>query len=231
MVTWLHHGSIRRDTSCDLLPPPARIEPLQRRRIVSLVVAAGACVAVGGLAAAVHGGSGTDREVSPNAALVWGNPIPRALFRNGMSVQIAAVVDQGGTAPKPGSPEYRRLRDDTMRQLVSDLTVVSEARKLGLVTIEPPLVSYIVRNPAKVQRIWNRVYAYAARNVPDPDDPKVVHATHLDEHELPEVLTPHQLTVYHDWQARRDRVASAFFGRLFERYRAHTSYAPGFRPS
>jgi hypothetical protein len=204
---------------------------LQRRRIVSVVVAAGACVVVGGLVAAVHGGSGTHRGVSPNAALVWGNPIPRALFRKGMSIQIAAITAQGGAAPKPGSPEYRQLQDDTMRQLVSDLTVVSEARKLGLVTIEPPLVSYIVRNPAKVQRIWNRVYGYAARKVPDPDDPKVVKATRFDDHDLPEILTPHQLTVYHDWQARRDRVASAFFGRLFARYRAHTSYAPGFRPS
>jgi hypothetical protein len=211
---------------------PATIEAVRNRRLVSVIVAGGACIVVGVVAAlTVLGSDEADDTPSTNVAVVWGNPIPRSLFSKGMSIRIGSIRAQAGTAPKPGSPEYRRLQDDIMRQLVSDLTVVSEARKLGLETIDPPVVSYVVRNPAKVQRIWNRVYDYAARSVPAPDDPKVVHATRFDEHELPELLTPHQLRIYLNWQARRDRVASAFFGRLFERYRAHTSYAPGFRPS
>jgi SurA-like N-terminal domain len=200
---------------------------------LSAIVAGLACIVVGGVGAVVvfYGDGGSDHEPPTDAAVVWGNPIPRSLFSKGMSIRISSIRAQTGTAPKRGSVEYRRLQDDAMRQLVSDLIVVSEARKLGLVKIKPPVVSYIVQNPAKVQTIWSRLYDFAARSVPDPEDPKVVNATHFDEHELPELLTPHQLTVYNNWQARRDRVASTFFGQLFERYRAHTSYAQGFRPS
>jgi hypothetical protein len=205
---------------------------VRNSRLVSVMVAGGACISVGVVAVlTVLGGGDGDDTPSANVAVVWGNPIPRSLFSKGMSIQLAGIRAQTGTGPEPGTVEYQRLQDDTMRQLVSDLTVVAEARKLGLVTIGSPVAAYIVRRPARVQLIWKRVYDFAADRIPDPHDPKVVHATRFDEHDLPELLTPHQLRVYNEWQARRDRVASAWFGRLFERYRAHTSYAPGFRPS
>jgi len=201
------------------------------RRFVIVTLASAACIAAAGVAALAVNSAGHKADTaSANVAIVWGNPIPRSLFIRGISARIAVIKTQTGAAPRRGTAAYRRLQDDTMRQLVSDVTVVAEARKLGLVTIHPPVVSYVVRNPANVQRIWNRVYAFAARSVPDPDDPKVVRATRFDEHELPELLTPHQLKVYSDWQARRDRVASAFFGGLFQQYQPHIWYAPGFRP-
>ena len=201
------------------------------RRSSIVTLASGAAILAAGVAAlAVHSVGQTADTASPDVAVVWGNAIPRRLFTKGISIRIASIKAQGGQAPKPGSADYRRLQDDTIRQMVSDVTVVSEARRLGLVSIHRPVVSYVVRNPATVQRIWNEVYDFAARTVPDPDDPKVVGATQFDEHELPELLTPHQLKVYNDWQSRRDRVASAFFGDLFARYGALTSYAPGFRP-
>jgi hypothetical protein len=205
---------------------------VRSRRLVTLALAGGVCIVIGLIAAAtLRGGGGNDDAPSPNVAVVWGNPIPRSLFSKGMSVKVQSIRAATGAAPKPGSVEYRRLQDDAMRQLVTDVTVVAEARKLGLVTIESPVAAFIVRDPARVPLVWRRVYRFAARGVPDPDDPKIVHATRFDDHELPEILTPHQLKIYNDWQARRDRVASAWFGRLFERYRAHTSYAPAFRPS
>jgi hypothetical protein len=175
-------------------------------------------------------GSADDARQPKNVAVVWGNPIPGSLFRQGVAVRAAAQQD-AGAALRAGSAAYRRVQDDTLRQLVSDVTVVAEARRQGLVKIDGAVAVYVVGNPADLPRIWQRLYGFAARMVPEPRDADVVHAVHLDQDALGQHLTTRELHEYYKWQADRDRVASAWFGRLFRRYRAHTTYAPGFRPA
>jgi len=206
---------------------------MPRARIPIAVLAAGTMLVVAGVVAGfvVAGRSGGDDRRTDNVAVVWGNPIPRSLFSKGMAVRIASIRAQTGDAPHTGTPAYRRVQDQTMRQIVSDVTVVAEARRLGLVTFNGLVVAHIVSEPAQTPAIWNRVYNFAARAVREPGDPKVVRATTFDADALPDLLTSKQLREYYAWQTRRDRVASAWFGRLFRRYRAHTTYAPGFRPS
>jgi hypothetical protein len=198
-------------------------------------VATGCVVAVlavtgGALAQAAFVG-GSDSHPPTNVAVVWGNPIPRSLFRRGMAARVASAQQDTGAALQAGSLAYRRVQDDTLRQLVSDVTVVAEARRDGLVRIDGPVAVYVVGNTAALPTIWQKLYDFAARAVPKPGDADVVDAVHLDQDALGEHLTTRQLHEYYEWQADRDRVASAWFGGLFSRYQAHTSYAPGFRPA
>jgi hypothetical protein len=195
---------------------------------VVLVGGGVAAVAAIAVALAASGDSGGESAQPANVAVVWGNPIPRALFLKGVLTRVRAET---GAAPQPGTPAYRQAQDAIMRQLVNDVVVVAEARRLGIATFAGPVAPHIVRHPRETNILWTKVYDYAARSVPEPRDREVVRATRYDDHDLPDLLNQRQLKQYYAWQARRDRVASRWFGRLFDRYRAHTTYAHGFRPS
>jgi hypothetical protein len=171
------------------------------------------------------GGAGRPQQV----AVVWGNPIPAALFRKGMAARIRTIRAAAGAAPAEGTSAYRTLQDQSMRQLVSDMTVVAEARRLGLVDFDGSVAEYVVAHPETAGETWERLYTFAARSVPDPHDSAVVEAA--NHHDLPEGLSRKQGHEFNVWQRERDRVASAWFGRLFQRYDAHTTYAPGYRPA
>jgi hypothetical protein len=198
------------------------------RRVVGGGALLATLVLVGGFVVANRSG---DHSSSATVAVVWGNPIPRSLFRKGMAIRIKSAQAQTGHAPRPGTSAYRSLQDETMRQLVNDVVVVAEARRLGVVEFAGPVAEYVVHHPAQTTHTWPMLYDFAARTVPEPGDPKVVRATTFDEDALPDLLTPKQLHEYYAWQARRDRVASAWFKRLFRRYAAHTTYSSGFRPA
>ena len=162
------------------------------------------------------------------AVVVDGNPIPRWLVRKGVRIRFATTP--GAPAP-PGTPTYQYVQDQIVRQLVQDVTVVAEARRLGLVEFPGLVAVHVATHASQTQALWKRLYDYAARSVPTPHDPKVVKAQsyNLDAH--PNRLTTRELRVFYAWEARRDRLAGAWFRALFRRYGARTWYAPGFRPA
>lgn len=162
------------------------------------------------------------------AVVVDGNPIPRWLVQKGVRIRFATT--SGAPAP-PGTPTYQYVQDQIVRQLVQDVTVVAEARRLGLVEFSGPVAVHVATHAAQTQALWKRLYDYAARSVPTPHDPKVVKAQGYNLDAQPNRLTDRELRVFYAWEARRDRLAGVWFRALFRRYGANTSYAPGFRPA
>lgn len=115
--------------------------------------------------------------------------------------------------------------------LVSDAVLVDEARRLGL--LSGLTVSVLASRPDAVAALNSKLYAYAARSVPLPADKSartyaklVADAAGEDADALQDGVgvSNAALTGYDNWLTRRDQVASAWFGRLFARYRALTSY-------
>jgi hypothetical protein len=172
--------------------------------------------------------SSSSAQRATAAVVVNGNPIPRWLVQKGVRIRFATTT--GAPAP-PGTPTYQYVQDQIVRQLVQDVTVVAEARRLGLAEFSGPVAVHVATHAAQTQALWKRLYDYAARSVPTPHDPKVVKAQgyNLDAH--PNRLTAREVRVFYAWEARRDRLAGTWFSALFRRYRVHTWYAPGFRPA
>ena len=135
-----------------------------------------------------------------------------------------------GPAP-PGTPTYQYVQDQIVRQLVPDVTVVAEARRLGLVEFSGLVAVHVATHAAQDPGVRKRLYDYAARSVPTPHDPKVVKAQGYNLDARPGPAHTRELRVFYAWQARRDRLAGAWFRALFRRYGASTWYAPGFRPA
>jgi hypothetical protein len=198
-------------------------------RRLSMLAAIGVVLALAAVAVLLIPRSDGGAKRPQAVAVVWGNPIPATLFRSGMAARIRTIRAATGTAPAPGTSAYRTLQDQSMRQLVSDMTVVAEARRLGVIHFDGPVAQYVVAHADQAAATWEKLYDFAARSVPDPPDPAVVEAA--NHHDLPEGLSRKQGLEFNAWQRERDRVASAWFGRLFRRYDAHTSYAPGYRPA
>ena len=146
------------------------------------------------------------------AVVVDGNPIPRWLVRKGVRIRFATTP--GGAPAPPRTPTYQYVQDQIVRQLVQDVTVVAEARRLGLAEFPGLVAVHVATHAAQTQALWKRLYDYAARSVPTPHDPKVVKAQgyNLDAH--PNRLTTRELRVFYAWQARRDRLVGAWFGAL-----------------
>jgi len=91
----------------------------------------------------------------------------------------------------------------------------------------------LASRPDAVAALNSKLYAYAARSVPLPADKSartyaklVADAAGEDADALQDGVgvSNAALTGYDNWLTRRDQVASAWFGRLFARYRALTSY-------
>jgi len=173
-------------------------------------------------------GSRNSAQRATPAVVVDGNPIPRWLVQKGVRIRFATTSAKPAPA---GTPTYRAVQDQIVRQLVQDVTVVAEARRLGLVGFPGPVAVHVATHGAQTQALWRRLYDYAARGVPTPDDPKVVNAQGLNLDAYPGLLTDREVRVFYAWEARRDRVAGAWFSALLRRYGAKTSYAPGFRPA
>ena len=115
--------------------------------------------------------------------------------------------------------------------LVSDAVLVDEARRLGL--LGGLTLRTLAAKADSVAALNARLYGYAARSVPLPADKSartyaklVADAAGEDADALQDGVgvSNAALTGYDNWLTRRDQVASAWFGRLFARYRALTSY-------
>jgi hypothetical protein len=115
--------------------------------------------------------------------------------------------------------------------LVQDAVLVDEARRLGL--LGALSVHTLAAKPASVAALNSRLYGYAARSVPLPADKSartyaklVADAAGEDADAIEDGVGTSEaaLTGYDNWLTRRDQVASAWFGRLYARYRALTTY-------
>lgn len=190
----------------------------------------GAVFLIAAIGLGVHLATDSQGSSPPRTAavVVNGNPIPRSLVLKGVRIRLSTSAS--GPA-QPGSPAYRQVQDQIVRQLVQDVTVVAEARRLGLVEFTGPVANHVATHAAQTQALWAKLYNYAARNVPDPDDATIVQAQSHDQDALSDLLNERQLRIYNAWQTRRDQVAGAWFQTLFRRYGARTAYAPGFRPT
>jgi hypothetical protein len=195
-----------------------------------ILAAAGAVLLSAAIVLGVYllmGGRSSAQRATP-AVVVNGNPIPRWLVQKGVRIRFATTTRV--PAP-PGTPTYRAVQDQIVRQLVQDVTVVAEARRLGLVAFPGLVAVHVATHAAQTRALWRRLYDYAARGVPTPHDPKVVNAQGFNLDAYPGLLTARQIRVLDAWEARRDRVASVWFSALLRRYGARTWYAPGFRPA
>jgi hypothetical protein len=128
----------------------------------------------------------------------------------------------------PGTPPAA-----VVAEAVRDGVIVDEARRLHLgkgVTL-----SKLLEQPADVATLTRRLYNYAARDVPLPADPGLrAYARAMlavgNEGADPEDAPARIQAQYDDWLTTRDAVASAWFARLYRRYRRQTFYAARYRP-
>jgi hypothetical protein len=126
---------------------------------------------------------------------------------------------------------HTATRADVVTALVDDAVLVDEARRLGL--LRGLSLQALAARPASVAVLNQRLYGFAARSVPLPADKatrayaKLVAAANGEDADAIQDgvgASTAELTGYDNWLTRRDQVASAWFGHLFSRYRALTSY-------
>lgn len=113
-------------------------------------------------------------------------------------------------------------------EVVGDAVLVDEAHRLRL--SHGVSVSRLVAHPEDVAPLTRRLYNYAARDVPLPADPGLREYARTmlavgNEGADPEDAPPRIQAQYDRWLTARDRIASAWFGRLYSRYKHLTVYA------
>jgi hypothetical protein len=193
------------------------------RRPIALAAAVGACA----VAAACAGGGtvsgrGTTALVSsPPVAVVGTVAIPRADF-------LAAYRVAAPSGPAVHAGTATPLENRVLQGLVQKTIVWVEARRLGLAAGTP--LRRMLLDETASQLVYQRLYDRAASGVPAPHDRRIAQYAVMDQ-DTPNFLTPRQTAIYNAWQGRRDRVASAFFGRILHRYARVTRYARGFHPA
>jgi hypothetical protein len=164
--------------------------------------------------------------------VVAGTPIPRSFFEKGLMIKVAAYRRAFG-ASSLDAAALRRLRDETLTGLVRDIVVVLEARRLHLAPTKAGALNVITEHSGLIPILYERLYSFAARGVPPPRNARIraALAQGIDPDYIGSVLTRREVLLYNRWMAARDRVATAWFKRLFRRYARRTEYAAGFRPS
>jgi hypothetical protein len=141
------------------------------------------------------------------------------------------VVTESDLSVAARSYGPRQSRAELLSGLVANAVLVDEARRLHL--LGRLTLHVIAARPWAAATLNQRLYAYAARSVPLPADrrvrayAKLVAAAAGEEAEAIEngLGEPADAVAHYDaWLTRRDRVASAWFGRLYRRYRLLTVY-------
>jgi len=124
-------------------------------------------------------------------------------------------------------------RATVVAMLVNDAVLVDEARRLRL--LHGLSLHALAARPDLTAVLNRRLYGYAARSVPLPDNRQVrvyaklvadAHGEDADDIEDGVGGTNADVRDYDDWLTKRDQVASAWFGRVFARYRTLTIYLP-----
>lgn len=122
-------------------------------------------------------------------------------------------------------------RSTVVTALVNDAVLVDEARRLHL--LRGLSLRALAARPDLTAVLNRRLYGYAARSVPLPADRRarayaklVADARGEDADAIEDGMGASAATVanYDSWLTRRDEVASAWFGRLYARYRSLTTY-------
>jgi hypothetical protein len=122
-------------------------------------------------------------------------------------------------------------RATVVTMVVSDAVLVDEARRLRL--LGGLSLRELVLRPDLTAVLNQRLYGFAARLVPLPANRAVrtyaklvADAQGEDADAIADGVGGSEaaLVAYDDWLTTRDRVASAWFGRLFARYKSLTTY-------
>ncbi len=172
---------------------------------------------------------GCTASSKPHFAAPAGPPVAHVgtvtISRQAFVAAYRDVATPHGSAPPAGAPT--KLEETVLQGLVQKTIVWIQARRLGLT--DGISLNQVLANQAYSTTVYVRLFDYAARQVPQPNDPKVVRFALMDQ-DLTGFLTQHQMRVYQRWQGRRNTVASAYFGRLLHRYATRVTYSPGFHP-
>lgn len=124
-----------------------------------------------------------------------------------------------------------RSRAALTAELVNDAVLIDEAHRLHLG--QGLSVPTIAAQPEGVAILNAQLYDYATRSVRLPADPPVRAYARLIEQSKGEDTDnvddgfgapPPVVSRYDGWVTQRDRIASAWFGRLYHRYRELTTY-------
>jgi hypothetical protein len=156
---------------------------------------------------------------------------PRANAARPVAIVGRTVVTEHDVALARRSLGGTMTRSGVVAALVDDAVLVDEARRLGL--LGTLTLRTLAAKPDSVAALNSKLYGYAARSVPLPADKStrryarlVANAGGEDADAIDDGVgvSDATLTGYDNWLTRRDQVASAWFGRLYARYRSLTTY-------
>jgi hypothetical protein len=168
-------------------------------------------------------GSGPSVASPAGPPVAWVGSV--AIARTDFVAAYRQVAIPPGAPPPAGRVTARE--NSVLQGLVQKAIVWIEARRVGVA--RGVSLHQMLRNDAYSTTVYAQLFNFAARTVPAPRDPRIVGFAQMDQDNTT-YLTPGQMRVYQRWQARRDAVASRYFGRILHRYAARVRYARGFHP-